>query len=319
MLNRSFVLTLCLSLLVCLGMAQKNAIKTIIIDPGHGGVDPGTVGLISKEKDVALQISLKLGKAIQEAFPSVRLVFTRTTDVLSGGYTDKNQSLRYRADLANQSKGDLFISIHCDAAGKKPGGWYEKKVVDYKTKVVYVGKGKNRKKKTVKEPIYETYYVENKVTGPSTYIWAADRSDEKLDHINENEDGEEMVEDSANLLDLTSPEARLRAQLYEKYFFQNSYTMARFVQDEFRAAGRNDKGVLQRNNKGIWVLQATGMPSILIETGYLSNKTEEEYLNSEEGQNEIVGNIITALRKYKVFVETPKGSSNSGTAPKKPF
>jgi N-acetylmuramoyl-L-alanine amidase len=319
MLNRSFVLTLFLSLLVCLGMAQKNAIKTIIIDPGHGGVDPGTTGLMSKEKDVALQISLKLGKAIQEAFPSVRLVFTRTTDVLAGGYTNINQSLRYRADLANQSKGDLFISIHCDAAGKKPGGWYEKKVVDYKTKVVYVGKGKNRKKKTVKEPIYETYYVENKVTGPSTYIWAADRSDEKLDHINENEDGEEMVEDSANLLDLTSPEARLRAQLYEKYFFQNSYTMARFVQDEFKAAGRNDKGVLQRNNKGIWVLQATGMPSILIETGYLSNKTEEEYLNSEEGQNEIVGNIITALRKYKVFVETPKGSSNSGTAPKKPF
>jgi N-acetylmuramoyl-L-alanine amidase len=319
MLNKSISLTLCFCLAMLISIAQKNALKTIIIDPGHGGVDPGTTGLISKEKDVALQISLKLGKAIQESFPSIRLVFTRTTDALAGGSTNITQSLRYRADLANQSKGDLFISIHCDAAGKKAGGWYEKKVVDYKTKVVYVGKGKNRKKKTIKEPIYESYYVENKVTGPSTYIWAADRSDEKLDHINDNEDGEEMVEDSANLLDLTSPEARLRAQLYEKYFFQNSYTMARFVQDEFKAVGRNDKGVLQRNNKGIWVLQATGMPSILIETGYLSNKTEEEYLNSEEGQNEIVNNIITALRKYKAFVENPKGSTNGNAAPKKSF
>ena len=64
--------------------AQKQAIRTIIIDPGHGGFDNGTAGLFSKEKDVALAISLKLGPAINEAFPDIKVVYTRTTDVMPG-------------------------------------------------------------------------------------------------------------------------------------------------------------------------------------------------------------------------------------------
>ncbi len=64
--------------------SQKQSIRTIIIDPGHGGFDNGTAGLISKEKDVALAISLKLGPAINEAFPDIKVVYTRTTDVMPG-------------------------------------------------------------------------------------------------------------------------------------------------------------------------------------------------------------------------------------------
>src|ERR1700729_3075403 len=63
---------------------QKQAIRTIIIDPGHGGFDSGTSGLFSKEKDVALAISTKLGAAINEAFPDIKVIFTRTTDVMPG-------------------------------------------------------------------------------------------------------------------------------------------------------------------------------------------------------------------------------------------
>ncbi len=278
---------------------KKTNLRTLIIDPGHGGVDGGAKGLFSKEKDVALAISLKLGKAIQEAMPDVKIIYTRTTDILPGNLSDYRQALRYRAELANKSKADLYISIHCDAAGRAPGGWYEKRIVSYTNKTIYVGKGKNRRKKVIKSPVYESYYVENKAKGPSTYIWAADRSDAKSEYINPEEEGGEAIEDSLNVLDLNSPEARIRAQLYTKYFFKNSYTMANFVQEEFEKAGRMNRGVLQRNNKGIWVLQATGMPSILIETGYLSNKEEEKYLNSEEGQNEVVTNIVTALQRYR--------------------
>src|ERR1700752_4403217 len=63
-------------------------IRTIIIDPGHGGADHGTHGLISTEKDITLEISLKLGKAIQEEFPDMKVVFTRTSDMLPGGGDD---------------------------------------------------------------------------------------------------------------------------------------------------------------------------------------------------------------------------------------
>jgi N-acetylmuramoyl-L-alanine amidase len=205
--------------------------------------------------------------------------------------------------MANEAKGDLFISIHCNATAQKAGGWYAKKVVGYRNKVVYTGKGKKRRKKTVKEPIYENYYVENKRIGTETYIWAADRSEAKSTFIETDDDGGENVEDSLNVLDLNSPEARIRAQLYTKYYFRNSYTFAKFVEEEFKKAGRLSGGVKQRNEKGIWVLQATGMPSILVETGFITNKKEEEYLNSEDGQQEIVNNIMNALERYKKDLE----------------
>lgn len=311
---KKLVLLLTLSL-VCISLIshtpptsplQGKTIRTLIIDPGHGGVDPGARGLTSTEAEVALEVSMKLGKAIQEEFPNIKVVYTRTKNVLPGNLTNVNEALRYRAQLANDSKGDLFISIHCNAAGQKPGGWYAKRVTGYKNQVRYTGKGKKRKKTTVRVPIYETYYVENKAKGTETYIWAADRSNDKSEYISADDDAEN-VEDAANILDLNSPEAKIRAQLYTKYFFRNSYNLARFVEDEFQKAGRASRGVKQRNNKGIWVLQATGMPSILVELGYITNKEEEQYLNSSDGQNEMVNNLMDAFRRYKKEVE---GSSS---------
>lgn len=286
------------------------AIKTVIIDPGHGGIDPGAKGLISTEAEVALEISMRFGKMLQEAFPDLKIIYTRTTNTLPGNLNNVQQALRYRADLANKSKADLFISIHLNATGQKAGGWYAKRIIGHKPKVVYIGKGKRRRKKTITEPIYESYWVENKRVGTETYIWAADRTDEKQDFIEETETGEN-VEDTLNVLDLNSPEAKIRAQLYTKYFFKNSAQLAYLVEEEFKATGRHSYGVKQRNNKGIWVLQATGMPSILVETGFITNKQEEEYLNSENGQIEVAGNILEAFKKYKNALETPKGSGNN--------
>ena len=200
----------------------------------------------------------------------------------------------------SQSKGDLFIAIHCNANGYRAGEYTVRRVVGHKNRVVYVGKGSKRRKKTVREPIYESYLVKNNEHGTETYIWAADRTGYKGEAIQETG---EMVEDSANALDLNSPEAIIRAQLYEKKYFSKSLLLATFVEDEFVKGGRFSRGVKQRNEKGIWVLQATGMPSILVETGFITQTEEEEYINSEKGQDEIVAQIVTAIKRYKASLE----------------
>ncbi|MDR3712520.1 MAG: N-acetylmuramoyl-L-alanine amidase [Puia sp.] len=298
---------------------QRAVLRTIILDAGHGGIDPGASGLISHEADIALDITLKLGKAIQSRFPGLKVVYTRTSDVLPGNLDDIHRALRLRADMANKAKGDLFISIHCDATDAPAGGYYAKRVIGHKKKTVYVGRKK--RKKIINAPIYESYWVKNMVTGTHTFIWAADRTGSKSSIINEGNgkeeegggenEGAEKIADSTNILDLTSPEAKIRAQLYEKKYFANSFSLASLVEDEFQKAGRQGVwGVMQRNYKGIWVLQATAMPSILIETGFVTNKEEEEYLNSDQGQNEIVENIVSALKRYQEMLAGGSGQDS---------
>jgi len=272
--------------------SQKNQLRTIIIDPGHGGFDPGTHGLISKEKNVALSISLKLGKALQQAFPELKIIYTRTTDIMPGNKPTLPEGIRYRAELANKSHGDLFLCIHCNSDGRDPGRYAIRRLVRYKT----TGRGK----KKVQVPVYATTWVKNTTVGTATYIWKADRNLPKGDAISTAKGEFENSKGSA--FDMTSPEAKMRAQLYEKKYFANSALLGTLVQNEFIRSGRRSEGVVQRQ-VGIGVLQATGMPSVLIETGYLTNKEEELYLNSKKGQNEIVRNIVNGFTEYKARLE----------------
>jgi N-acetylmuramoyl-L-alanine amidase len=290
-------------------------IKTIIIDPGHNATYHGTRGLISKEEDVTLDIALKLGEAIKNEFSDVKIVFTRTTPATVLNATTLKEDLHNRANIANQARGDLFISIHCDATPQPAGGYYAKRVIGHKKKMAYVGKGKKKKKKMVTVPIYESYWVKNMRIGASTYIWKAEKTSDKVNAINQNDEnsGDEFTDSSATVeWDTQSPEAKIRAQLYEQKYFKKSAIFASMVEDEFEKAGRKTLGVLQRD-KGIQVLQATGMPSVLIETGYLTNKEEEEYLNSDDGQNEITRNIVDALKHYKQQLENGKAAVTSSS------
>ncbi len=272
---------------------QKPQLHTIVIDPGHGGFDPGTHGLIAKEKDIALAIALKLGKALQQAFPDMRIVYTRTTDIMPGNKPTVPDGIRYRAELANRSNGDLFICIHCNSNGHPAGGYTVKRFLRYRTT------GRGARKRTVS--VYATEWVKNITHGTTTYIWKADRNVKKGDAINEKEElrnGENMGDSTGAAFDMSTPEAMMQAQLYEKKYFANSALFGTLVEKEFIKTGRHSYGVQQRQ-VGIGVLEATGMPSVLIETGFLTNREEEKYLAGNKGQREVARNIVNAVRQYR--------------------
>jgi len=103
-----------LLLMLCLSTIAVAADKTftLVIDAGHGGKDAGAVGATSKEKDINLSVALAFGRYIEQNCPSVRVVYTRKTDIFI--------ELQERANIANRNKADLFISIHTNAvAGSK--------------------------------------------------------------------------------------------------------------------------------------------------------------------------------------------------------
>lgn len=303
MTKRFFILIIFSGLLPAIlsftpGPSKKRPVQTIIIDPGHGGSDPGARGLFSTEAKICLEIGLKLGKSIEQSIPGIKVLYTRTTDVLAGNKPDKNSANRYRAEFANQSNADLFIAIHVNSAPK----------LKYKVPAGYkwVGKGKKRKKVMT----FKTYYSANPAKGTETYVWAARENNHKTDMIKpEDEFGEN---DSTLIIpDINDPVMKAFQLLYAKKYFENSLRFADLIETEFANQGRLSRGVKQRNDKGIWVLHATGMPSVLIETGFISDKDEEIYLNSEKGQEEIVNNITNALKNYIAILEKQAGN-NSG-------
>lgn len=275
---------------------QKQALRTIVIDAGHGGQDGGAKGAYSWEKDITLQIALKLQTTLQQAMPDVNVVMTRTTDVFDAP--------PIKANKANNAKGDLFISIHCDAAP----AIRHSELIGYKTQTYYVKK----KKRTRKVPQYRTWTTPNPAKGASTYIWAVHKNDDKELAMRENES---LYIDSSLLtqvqdFDPDSPEKRILYSLKTQQYFQRSASLALTVEEEFVNIGRSVRDALQRQ-VGIWVLQATAMPSILVETGYITNPEEEDYLNSEKGQQETADVIVKALARYRYSLEHPGGDSGT--------
>jgi N-acetylmuramoyl-L-alanine amidase len=291
--------------------AQKTAVKTIIIDAGHGGSDQGAAGLISTEAQVTLALTKKLGEKLAADLPQVNVLFTRTTDIIPGNGRNITEGLRYRANFANESKADLFISIHCNSAGRAPGGWNERHIAEYTEEQKVVGKGKKKRTITVKVPVYETVFVPNAVKGTETFIWTAGENSHKEQMVGGNVEFASSEDDHAVAVPEDDPAFNALKLIYTQKFFKKSLKLAEKVQEEFTKRGRVNRGVKQRNEKGIWVLHATGMPSILVEAGFISNKEEEEYMNSEAGQDEIVTDMVNAIKAYITSLETPKIISGS--------
>jgi N-acetylmuramoyl-L-alanine amidase len=280
----------------------KKVIRTVVIDPGHGGKDHGAKGQFSYEKDICLAVSLKLGAVISKEFPELRIIYTRTTDTYP--------ELHDRAKFANENKGDLYLCIHVNAArGKRVAS-----IVGYKTVTYYTGKGASRKKRTKRVPQYKYTNLPSEAKGTETYIWGAHRSEDKELSIIENAPMllEENFEKNYGGVDVNSPEFIAISLLKTKQYFKRSATLAGFIQDEFAKVGRVDRDVRQRGI-GIWVLQATAMPSVLVETGFISNPEEEDYLNSEAGQEELSVCMVRGLKNYLTWLEQKQQPENAST------
>lgn len=282
-------------------------LKTIIVDAGHGGHDGGASGqyensLRSKEKDITLAISKKLVAELKRQLPELNVYPTRTTDI----YQNPNEKAR----IANELKGDLFLCIHADSGPLKTGRRQVGTRTVTRYKITYIGKGKKRKKKStpyqVTEPVYEYYKIPLTISGTSVYIFAAHKTSAKLAAIMK-EVGEFEIEthdadSNYSPIDFSTREGKIMADIYAKRYQEKSDRLATLVNAEVEKTGRTALGVNQRQ-VGIAVLQATNMPAILVETGYINNPQDERYLNSDQGQQELAEAITQAVKRYKEQLE----------------
>lgn len=285
---------------------KRQVLKTIIVDAGHGimpnGGHNGAKGSYSYEDEICLAVSKEVVKNFHSELPEIKIIESRPTEKIT--------AIHRRAEIANQNNGDLFICIHVNAA--VPQRHTEK--IGSKTVTYYVGKGKNRKKKTKEVPQYRTYTTSNPAKGTETYIWGSHKNEDKEIAMRENAPmlQEDDFKKNYGDVDPNSPEFIALSLLKTKQFFKRSATLAGYVQDEFGKVGRVDRDVRQRG-VGIWVLQATAMPSILVETGYITNRSEEDYLNSKTGQKEIADCIIRAVKTYITWLEKQQQDMETGS------
>jgi N-acetylmuramoyl-L-alanine amidase len=132
----------------------------------------------------------------------------------------------------------------------------------------------------------------------------------------------EEVEGGEYMPNMNDPEFKAKSLLWTKRYFDKSLLLATLVQKEIAKNTRMpNRGVKQRNEKGIWVLQATAMPSILVETGYITHSSDEAYLNSKKGQTEMARAIVNAVKKYRAATTNnntsqPIGSNQKALATK---
>lgn len=252
-------------------------LRTIIVDPGHGinGSGPGkfsvgATGTFSTERGVTLMVAQKLQKAIEKDIAGVNVVLTRKTET--------DVSLQRRPEIANENKGDLFISIHCNALPDK--------IVSQRTGTSKRGKA-----------IYKTSrVVDRSGKGVLMLVYGLARTREQQKEIKSNQ-----VEEMDGEVDPNDPITIILTNEYLRRFRQKSITLANILANEFvDVDGRRLEGIRE---KSLNVLVHAAMPSVLIEIGYITNLEEEEYLNSEKGQEEIVNTIVRSIQAYKLQVE----------------
>ena len=229
----------------------------VVIDAGHGGHDPGAIGKFSKEKNINLNVALKVGRHIERNCRDVKVIYTRKTDVFI--------PLDRRAEIANDAKADLFISIHTNAVAK---GNTAKGAETFTL-------GLARSQSNL-----EIAKRENSV------ILIEDDYKQRYAGFNPN-----------------SSESYIMFEFIQDKHMEQSVKLAKMVQKQFSgSACRIDRGVHQA---GFLVLRATTMPSVLIELGYISTPEEEAYLNSDDGVEAMGKSIYQAFLNYKREHEKP--------------
>ncbi|MDN0051951.1 N-acetylmuramoyl-L-alanine amidase [Bacteroides caecigallinarum] len=223
----------------------------VVIDPGHGGNDPGAIGTRGKEKNINLNVARKLGRLIEDNCNDTEVVYTRKSDIFV--------PLHRRAEIANNAKANLFISIHTNAVAKK-----------------------------------NSY-----VKGTETYTLGLHRTEENLEVAKKENSVILIEDDYKQRyagFNPNSSESYIIFEFMQDKNMSQSVNFATLIQQNFKSYNRIDKGVHQA---GFLVLRETSMPSVLIELGYISNPSEETYLLSDKGTTDLANAIYRAFINYK--------------------
>jgi N-acetylmuramoyl-L-alanine amidase len=246
-------------------------VRTIVVDAGHGGKRAGASGDYSVEKNVTLALAFKLQKALEKDVPDVKVVMTRTTD--------DDILWQKRSDIANEAKGDLFISLHCNSLSDRTVtvNGRKKRVPDQSGRGVLL-------------LVYGFHRGGNEKGGDN----------EEAAAIRENLIEEKDV-NGGSTVDFNDPTQMILLNAFKNKYRKNSIRLANILNDEFKETdGRASEGVREQS---ILILCHSAMPAVLVETGYINNPKDEAYLNSEEGQNEIISTIIRSVQTYKRELE----------------
>ena len=254
-LNRSYILYICICLwLLFLPLCTSHLWGkdfVVVIDAGHGGHDPGAIGKISKEKNINLNVALKVGNLIKNNCDDVKVIYTHSKDVFI--------PLDRRAEIANNAKADLFISIHTNAlANNRTAKGASTWTLGLAKSDANLEVAKRENSVILYESDYQTRYAGFNPNSAESYIIF------------------EFMQDK---------------------YMEQSVHLASLMQKQFRhTCKRLDRGVHQA---GFLVLKASAMPSILIELGFISTPEEERYLNSETGATTMAKGIYHAFLNYK--------------------
>ena len=257
MIMKRFSVILILAFLF-ISFAKNNTEKSndeefvVVLDAGHGGHDPGNLGNGYLEKNIALNIVLKVGKVL-EAKTNIKVIYTRNNDRFVDLYT--------RGEIANKANADLFVSVHCDSHSSDAHG----------AGTFVLGLHANKQN-------FEIAKKENSV------IYLEDNYEARYSDY-----------------DINSPESVIGLTIMQEEFLDQSIALAKEIQDNFsNKLKRKDRKVKQA---GFIVLHQTFMPSVLVETGFLTNGDEGAYLNSWKGQSEMGNAIANAILNYKKGVQ----------------
>ena len=242
----------------------------VVLDPGHGGSDPGAVRGSIYESHINLAIALVVGKMLS-AHSDIEVVYTRNTD--------KKLEPTDRMNTASKANGDIYISIHTNAA-------YDEKL----------------KKDVITTSGVEVYIIEQ-------FGKNQERSEDVLKRntsvisINENN------EDVTQKFNPSSAHSEAAFKLKQQQIYNQSSYLAVHLLREMGYENRNTRGILQRS---LYVTWQTPMPSVLVEVGYISNPDEREFLTSTAGQWSLAKGIYNGIMAFK---NEYVGRSNASSVP----
>ena len=237
-------------------------LRTVVIDPGHGGKDPGALGKNKSmhEKHIVLSVAKKLGDKIKSRYPDVKVVYTRSNDTFIG--------LHERAMVARRNNADLFISIHCNGSSS----------AEAKGSSVHIlGQNSDNKKN-------KTDYFERNMS-------VAQRENSVIVL-------EEDYKTKYQTFDPNSPESYISHQLQWMAYYESSLLFASEVVEHLIKAPLVPRRLVVEQDI-FQVLVEANMPAVLLELAFVTNPAEYRYLSSEDGQSEVASRLFKAFSSYK--------------------